>query len=52
MGKTNLKKMSMAKGVYVLIISVGKDIAVNVGALGSVNFEKGSYIYVGFAQKT
>lgn len=38
------------KGVYVLIISVGKDIGVNVGALGSVFFEKGLYAYVGSAQ--
>lgn len=38
------------KGVYILVISVGKDTRVNVGALGSVNFEKGLYIYVGSAQ--
>jgi Uri superfamily endonuclease len=38
------------KGVYVLIISVGKDIRVNVGALGSIFFEKGLYAYVGSAQ--
>jgi Uri superfamily endonuclease len=44
--------MSMAKGVYVLVISVGKDISVNVGALGVVNFEKGLYAYVGSAQKS
>jgi Uri superfamily endonuclease len=43
--------MSMAKGVYVLVISVGKNISVNVGALGGVNFEKGLYAYVGSAQK-
>jgi Uri superfamily endonuclease len=41
----------MAKGIYVLVISVGKDISVNVGALGGVNFEKGLYAYVGSAQK-
>jgi len=44
--------MSMAKGVYVLVISVSKDISVNVGALGTVNFEKGLYAYVGSAQKS
>jgi len=44
--------MSMAKGVYVLVISVGKDISVNVGALGTVSFEKGLYAYVGSAQKS
>jgi len=40
----------MVKGVYVLVISVSKDIKINVGALGSVNFEKGLYAYVGSAQ--
>jgi sugar fermentation stimulation protein A len=38
------------KGVYVLIISVGKDIRVNVGALGSIFSERGVYAYVGSAQ--
>jgi Uri superfamily endonuclease len=38
------------KGVYVLIISVGKDTKVNVGGLGSTFFEKGLYAYVGSAQ--
>ncbi len=38
------------KGVYVLVISVGKDIKLNVGALGSISFEKGLYAYVGSAQ--
>jgi len=42
--------MSMVKGVYVLVISVGKDIRVDVGALGSISFEKGLYAYVGSAQ--
>ena len=40
----------MAKGVYILVVSVSKDINVNIGALGSVNFEKGLYAYVGSAQ--
>ena len=43
--------MSMEKGVYVLVVSVGKDIKVNVGALGSIDFEKGLYAYVGSAQR-
>jgi Uri superfamily endonuclease len=38
------------KGVYVLFISVGRDIRVNVGALGSIFFERGLYAYVGSAQ--
>jgi Uri superfamily endonuclease len=42
--------MSPVKGVYVLIISIGKDVCVSVGALGFVNFEKGYYTYVGSAQ--
>ena len=42
--------MSMTKGIYILVVSVSKDINVNVGALGSVNFEKGVYAYVGSAQ--
>ncbi len=41
----------MEKGVYVLVVSVGKDIRVNVGALGSIDFEKGLYAYVGSAQR-
>jgi len=44
--------MSIVKGVYVLVISVSKDISVNVGALGAVNFEKGLYAYVGSAQNS
>jgi Uri superfamily endonuclease len=38
------------KGVYVLIIHVGEDIGVNVGALGKLTFKKGLYAYVGSAQ--
>lgn len=43
--------MSIAGSIYVLIISVSNDIRVNVGALGSIDFEKGSYAYVGSAQR-
>jgi Uri superfamily endonuclease len=42
--------MNMAKGIYTLVLSVSKDIDVNIGALGCVNFEKGLYAYVGSAQ--
>ena len=42
--------MSMTKGIYILVVSVSKDINVNVGALGSVNFEKDLYACVGSAQ--
>jgi len=38
------------KGVYVLIISLRKDVNVKVGALGKINFKKGTYAYVGSAQ--
>ena len=44
--------MGVMRGVYVLIISVVKDVRVHVGALGSVNFEKGLYAYVGSAQNS
>jgi Uri superfamily endonuclease len=37
-------------GIYVLEISVGRNISVEVGKLGSVNFAKGLYVYVGSAQ--
>jgi Uri superfamily endonuclease len=40
----------VVKGIYVLVISVGKKIRINVGGLGVVNFEKGVYAYVGSAQ--
>ena len=38
------------KGIYVLIIQIDSDIAVNVGGLGRVTFTKGLYSYVGSAQ--
>jgi len=42
----------MVKGVYVLVISVDENIEVDVGALGSISFEKGLYAYVGSAQSS
>jgi len=38
------------KGIYVLIIHVSSDVAVQVGALGKLTFKKGLYAYVGSAQ--
>ena len=38
------------KGIYVLVISISKDVNLNIGALGNVHFEKGLYSYVGSAQ--
>jgi Uri superfamily endonuclease len=43
--------MSKVNHVYVLVIKVNKNINVNVGALGNLNFEKGIYAYVGSAKK-
>jgi Uri superfamily endonuclease len=40
------------KGIYVLIIEVDKDISVDIGALGNLDFEKGLYAYVGSAQNS
>lgn len=38
------------KGIYVLVVSVERNINVRVGKLGSLSFEKGLYAYVGSAQ--
>jgi len=38
------------KGIYVLLISVTKDISIEVGALGIRDFQEGLYVYVGSAQ--
>ena len=38
------------RGIYVLIIKVGKDIEVSVGALGRIAFTTGVYAYVGSSQ--
>jgi Uri superfamily endonuclease len=38
------------KGVYVLILELGKDTRVRIGALGAKAFQKGKYLYVGSAQ--
>ena len=38
------------KGVYVLVISVSKNVKVNIGKLGAVTFRKGFYAYVGSDQ--
>ena len=40
----------MTKGVYVLAIWIKEDVGINVGALGHIDFVKGSYAYVGSAQ--
>jgi Uri superfamily endonuclease len=38
------------KGIYVLLISIDKNINVGIGKLGPLRFEKGLYAYVGSAQ--
>ena len=40
------------KGIYCLIINVRKNISLEVGSLSEIEFEKGSYIYVGSAQNS
>jgi Uri superfamily endonuclease len=38
------------KGVYVLIISMAKNVTLDFGSLGKLDFPKGLYAYVGSAQ--
>lgn len=38
------------KGIYLLIIQVGRDVFLDIGSLGKIFFEKGIYFYVGSAQ--
>jgi Uri superfamily endonuclease len=45
------RRFSLLKGIYVLLIRVDKSVTVSVGALGSVAFRKGTYAYVGSAQR-
>ena len=37
------------KGTYVLVITLGSDMEITVGALGTLSFSKGTYCYVGSA---
>ena len=37
------------KGTYVLVIALGGDMEIRVGALGTLHFEKGEYCYAGSA---
>jgi len=39
------------KGVYLLIIQVGKDVSIKIGALGKKYFKNGVYCYIGSAQE-
>lgn len=40
------------KGTYTLLISVGKDLEIPVGALGKIFFQKGYYAYIGSAMNS
>ena len=40
------------RGVYLLFLRVVKDFDIRVGGLGSINFERGLYVYVGSAQNS
>ncbi len=42
--------MTRLKGVYVLVVQLTNNADVNIGALGTKYFAKGSYAYVGSAQ--
>ena len=37
------------KGTYVIVLTLGADAEVRIGALGTFHFDKGSYCYVGSA---
>ena len=39
----------MVSGSYCLCVQVAEDIAVNIGALGTISFSKGRYVYIGSA---
>jgi len=39
------------RGVYVLVLSLSRNVVVKIGALGNIRFSKGLYAYVGSAQK-
>ncbi len=37
------------KGVYCLLLALGRDSRIDIGALGRIAFEKGHYVYIGSA---
>lgn len=37
------------KGAYCLLLSINKNLKIEIGKLGLLNFEKGKYVYVGSA---
>lgn len=44
------RTLRKTKGTYVLLVSVRRNTPVKVGALGKIEFRKGTYAYVGSAQ--
>lgn len=36
-------------GIYILLIEIDKNIQIEIGSLGKINFDKGVYAYVGSA---
>ncbi|MCD6260188.1 MAG: GIY-YIG nuclease family protein [Thaumarchaeota archaeon] len=39
------------RGVYLLLLMVGRDLKIRVGSLGVVRFKRGYYVYVGSGQR-
>ena len=37
------------KGCYILLIKLDKDLSIDIGKLGNIDFKKGFYVYVGSA---
>jgi Uri superfamily endonuclease len=46
----NINDRIKMKGIYILIISVTRNIQLKIGSLGKMKFSKGMYAYVGSAQ--
>jgi len=46
-----MKKQEKKGAVYILKINVKKPLSLKIGKLGKINFKKGTYVYVGSAQK-
>ena len=38
------------KGIYILLIEIDKNIKIEIGSLGKINFYKRIYSYIGSAQ--
>ena len=38
------------KGIYILLIEIDKNIKIEIGSLGKINFDKRIYFYIGSVQ--